>query len=398
MRRISTLFILISFFRSLLRDGGIRLPELEVQPKPKIRFFLKNIGTIIKIKRANRAKIEKFLQTTKPLDQPIMPTFEGTGGPMEEGMIYVMFNSEDGSSLAIDSVFRVFWVNAPDLQFAFFDSFFISEKLKMGQWERSYPHGIFKNRSKERFHQEVSLEEFSMICDGIWSEGYDYVFEDKRNDISGKLHFEPLSPKGVIVYYGGRVGVTPSMAQKAYDIFAMKVTGELTVPGGNKIQLKEGRAIIEHGLGVFSNFHIEDWRWLDLQFPEGSLHLFYLSINLEKEGEGIVIAGEGAGVMNGKWFHFSPGNFEIAEITYAKDDNIPTKVPIEWRIRAGKNYEETPILDLNVKKTFHHSWMGAMGRENEFITNYVLEAKGTWNNKEIEGKGTMENQMHRIIE
>ncbi|MFX1514013.1 MAG: hypothetical protein ACFFCQ_15650 [Promethearchaeota archaeon] len=374
------------------------MPELEVKPKPKVSFFLKNIGTIIKIKRANRKKIEKFISSTPYLNQPLMPSFEGTGGPMEEGMIYLMFNSQDGTSSSIDSVFRVFWVNAPDLRFAFFDSFLISENLKMGQWERSYSEGIFKNRSKSRFHQEVSLEEFSMTCDGIWSEGYHFVFEDKLNEISGEVNLTPLSPEGVIVYYGGRIGVTPSMAQKAYDLFALRVTGDIIVPGGKKIQVKDGRAIIEHGLGVFSNFHIYDWRWLDLQFPEGSLHLFYLSVDLREEGEGIVISGEGAAVINGKWYHFPPGTFEISEVKYEADENLPTKVPVEWRVRTWKDSPEDSLFDLNVKKTFHHSWVGAMGRENEFITNYILEARGVMEGKDIEGKGTMENQMHRIIE
>ncbi len=38
-----------------------------------------------------------------------------------------------------------------------------------------------------------------------------------------------------------------------------------------------------------------------------------------------------------------------------------------------------------------------MGRENQFITNYVLRAEGTWKNNPIKGIGTLENQMHKII-
>ncbi len=64
------------------------------------------------------------------------------------------------------------------------------------------------------------------------------------------------------------------MAQRFYDIFAIKVTGEIEIQG-KKIKIDNGRGIIEHGLGRFSNFHIYDWRWANLQFTEGSVHLFY---------------------------------------------------------------------------------------------------------------------------
>ena len=92
----------------------------EVKPKISLKFILKNFGTIIKMKRANRKKIEKLVQANKPLKEPIIPSTEGTGGSMEEGMIYVMFNSnEDEPSEIFDTVYRYFWVNAPSLQFSY---------------------------------------------------------------------------------------------------------------------------------------------------------------------------------------------------------------------------------------------------------------------------------------
>jgi len=373
------------------------MPTNEVEPKPKIKFFLKNLRTLIKMKRASRTRIEEFVKANKQLNEPIMPTTEGTGGPMEEGMIYIMFNSnEDNSKEIFDNVYRFFWVNAPDLRFSFLDAFLVSKTFKQEQWEKFSNQPIFKNLSKTKFHQEVDLVDCKFEFDGTWKSGYTFSFQDKQIDIKGNLVFEALDTKGVLVYYNDRLAVTPSMAQRFYDIFAIKVAGEIEIQG-KKIKIDNGRGIIEHGLGIFSNFHIYDWRWANLQFTEGSVHLFYHSIDLRKENEGIFEAGEGAAVMNGKWYHFQPNDFQITELDYGDDDNIPTKVPVKWEITAGKDESGKPLLNLIVTSESKISWAGQMGRENQFITNYVLRAEGTWNNNPIKGIGTLENQMHRII-
>ena len=358
-------------------------------------FLLKNSKTISKLKRANRNKIENFIRENKPLKEPIMPSTEGTGGPMEEGMIYVMFNSNEGESPDIfDTVYRFFWLNAPSLPFSFFDTFLVSETYKSSIWVKVSNRGIFKNLSKTRFHQEINIKACDLEFDGIWKEGYKLIFHDKKMDIKGNLTFESLDPKGVLVYYNDRVVITPSMAVRFYDIFAIKVTGEIEI-NGKKINISDGRGIIEHCLGIFSNLHVYDWRWLNLQFPEGAVHLFYISLDLEDEG--IFELGEGAAVMNGKWYHFQPGDFQIKEVAYGEDVDIPTKVPIEWKVTAGKDSSGNPLLDLNMVSTAKLSYIGSMGKGNEYITNYVLNANGTWGGKPIKGKGTMENQMHRII-
>ncbi|MDY6878259.1 MAG: hypothetical protein SWK90_18905 [Chloroflexota bacterium] len=366
----------------------------QVTPKPTLGFFLGNAGALLRMKRANRKNIEQQVTATRLLVEPTIPTFEGTGGPMEEGMIYLLFNSEDGAG-PIDTVFRVFWVNAPALRFAFLDAFLVSENLSSGQWSRTYPHGILKHRTKGHYHQEVDLEAYTMTCDGTWHEGYTFQFNDKRNHISGDVKIQALSPKGVLVFFNGREAITPSMVQRFYDMFALKATGELKVQG-RQLELTNGRAIIEHGLGIFSSYNIYDWRWLNLQFPEGTVHLFYHSLDLGDEG--IFVAGEGAAVIDGEWYHFLHNDFAIEELAYEEDVALPTKVPVAWRVTAGKDVSGSPSLDLQVKKTAVASWIGTMGKENEFISNYVLEATGTWRSKRVVGKGTMENQMHRIVE
>ncbi len=365
-----------------------------VTPKPTIGFFVRNIGTLIKMKRADRTLAEKQVAAVKRLDSPLVPGFEGTGGPMEEGMIYLHFNSLDGEGLP-DSAFRVFWVNAPSLRFSFFDSFLVSEGLASGQWDRSYPRGILLNRSRNRFHQEVALEGFSMECDGTWDQGYRYRFEDRIHRIAGDVAITPR-PGGVLTYFNGRTAVTPTMVQRFYDMFALDVVGKLELQG-KTLDLKKGHAIIEHGLGIFSNYSIYDWRWLNLSLSNGGVvHLFYYSLDYEKEG--IYAAGEGAALVGGEWHHFLAGDFAIEETGYGVEEGVPTKIPVRWRVTAGRDESGRALLDLEMEKAASISWVGTMGKENEFISDYVMKAGGTWKGEAVTAKGTMENQMHRIIE
>jgi hypothetical protein len=371
------------------------MPTDEIQPNISLKFILKNLGTIIKMKRANINRMDKFVRANQNLIEPIMPTTEGTGGPMEEGMIYVIFNSNEESSPELfDSVYRVFWVNAPDLKFSVFDGSLISENLKSGQWDRSFGKAIFENLSKTHFHQEVHFDDCNLEFDGKWPEGYICTFHDKKLDIKGKLEYKAIDPKGVLVYYNNRLTVASSLAERFYDIFAIKVTGIIEAQG-KKIQVSDGRGIVEHGLGIFSNFDIYDWRWLNLQFPEGQIHLFYHSLDLGDDG--IYEAGEGAALMNGEWYHFQPWDLQINEVAYGEDKDLPTKVPIEWNVIAGKDSDGKPLLNLKMTITTKLSWHGLMAKENQAITNYILNVEGTWNGRPIKGKGTMENQMHRVI-
>ncbi|MCE7743350.1 MAG: hypothetical protein GOP50_12940, partial [Candidatus Heimdallarchaeota archaeon] len=354
------------------------------------------LGMLWKLKRANRKSGEKFVNSNIKLESPLYPQSEGNKGPMEEGMIYVMFNSEGKTdSEKIDTVFRFFWVDAPDLRLSVLDSFIVSEKLETRKWDEFYPKGVLLNKTKDRYHQEVSEPELDFLIDGTWAEGYSFEFNDKKLGITAKLNYTPINDKGILVYYNDRMAISPSMAQKFYDSFAFKVTGEIVIEG-KKIEINNGRGIIEHGIGIFSSLHIYDWRWLNLQFPEGAIHLFYHSLDIEEEG--IFEAGEGALVLDDEWFHFQPNDFKIEETGYAEDENLPTKVPISWRVTGGKDAAGNHLLELNVNSTAKISWLGVLGKENQYITNYVLESEGTWKGKKIKGKGTLENMMHRIIE
>ena len=371
------------------------MSKAEIQPKPKLSFFLRNLKLLLKLRKANRKVGEDFVNSNKKLLEPILPESEGNKGPMEEGMIYVMFNSEGKEEVEkIDTSFRFFWVDSPSLRLSVLDSFIVSEKFSSRQWEEFYNKGVLLNKVKDHYHQEVAESELDFIIDGNWDDGYHFEFHDKKLDISAKLDYTPLDKKSILVYYNGRMAISPSMAQKFYDAFAFKVTGEFTAEG-KTVEIKNGRGIIEHGIGIFSNLHIYDWRWLNLQFPEGAIHLFYHSLDLEEEG--IFEAGEGALVLDSEWFHFQPYDFKIEEVGYSEDDKLPTKIPTEWHVTGGYDQKGKPLLDLNVTTSAKISWLGILGKENQFITNYVLNVEGTWKDRKIKGKGTLENMMHRII-
>jgi len=368
----------------------------DIQPKLPIMFYIKNFGLLLKLKRANRKRGEDFVKSNKKLEKPLYPKSEGNQGPMEEGMIYVLFNSagQDGID-NIDTSFRFFWVDAPSMHFSVVDSFIVSEQFSSQQWAKAYSKGILLNKTKNRYHQEVTEPEVDFLIDGTWNKGYFFEFHDKKLHIKAKLNYTPLNEKGIICYYNGRMAIIPSMAQVSYDGFAFTVTGEIEIEG-KKVRITNGRGIIEHGIGIFSTFHIYDWRWLNLQFPNGTVHLFYHSFDLAKEG--IFIAGEGALVLDDEWYHFQPYDFTLEEIGFAEDQNLPSKVPIKWKVTGGKDTQGKNLLDLHVTANAKLSWIGGLGKENEYITNYVLKAEGTWKGKRIQGKGTLENQMHRIIE
>lgn len=353
----------------------------QASTKPSLVFVLRNAPTLIKMRRANKESIEKFVKSLQHMDQCVPPTFEATGGPMEEGMIYLMFNSESGI-LPVDTVFRLFWVNSPQLHFSFLDSFLISTKFRSGRWEKEFSKPVFKT-SKQKFHQEVKVEEYEMVFDGTLSNGYEMKFVDRPNGISGQLRYVPLKD-GVVTYFNGKEAVTPSLAQRAYDVFAIKVSGEVEIQG-KKLEISDGRGIIEHSLGIFSGFNIHLWHWLNLQFPEGILHLFHHPITLGKEG--IIEAGEGAALMEGKWYHFLHGDFTIEEIEYENDENIGIKIPIKWHVASD-------LFDLVMERKAHLSWGGNIGPKNEYISNYVLDAEGSWKGKELKGSGTMEYLFH----
>ncbi|GAH80840.1 unnamed protein product [marine sediment metagenome] len=84
-----------------------------------------------------------------------------------------------------------------------------------------------------------------------------------------------------------------------------------------------------------------------------------------------------------KWFKLKPKYCDIE---------------IAGQILGGKDAKGKQLLDLQVTSTAKISWYGVLGKENQYITNYVLTAEGTWKGKKIKGKGTLENMMHRVIE
>jgi len=373
-----------------------------LDPQVKKRFYIKNLLKIIRLTRSNREKVLNFIEDTHHLDEPMLDLFEGTGGPMEEGMIYLLFDSKNGSKNPndYDSVFRIFWILGPDLTYHQIDSFLLSTNpnLPSKQWRRFSETNFFKNLSKEKFHQEMSEKELEFTFDGTWEQGYSFRFSDNIIGLSGDLTYNPISPKGTLLYYNGREAVAPQLLQKFYDSFAIEVSGKLQVDN-REIDLDGGRGIIEHGLGIFGIENIYEWRWLDLQGDNCSIHIFYHPLTLQ-DGSDIIDAGEGAALIDNQWYHFLIDDFVIEELEYEPDDNIPTKIPNLWNFRAGFNSLGTENqIDLRIEKLKHHSWFGeASGTTRHFTTNYFLQFQGQFKGEELKGRGTMEYLFERVIE
>jgi hypothetical protein len=331
------------------------------------------------------------------MKKPLAPTFEGTGGPMEEGMVYVMFNGEESpeSIQNLNSVWRVFWVVAPELNYHQIDSFLISEVFKNHHWERYYRDPIFHNLSKDRWHQEIHLKEMDMVMDGTWNTGYNLKFDDRLNQVSGDLQFSKLTPKSALVYYNGRELETHQLIQKFYDLFGLKVEGKLKVHN-KEIEVKNGRGIIEHGLGVFSTISFFNWHWLNLQLEKGSIHLF--SHPLSDGRRGSIEAGEGAIVFDEKWTHLLSEDFSITPLDYILDRKKKIRIPSAWRVVANPGKGKQPVLDLRMELTTYETWTaGGAGFSKQYI-DYIVKAEGTWGNEKIDGKGTMEFMCDTICE
>ncbi|MHA2060055.1 MAG: hypothetical protein ACW976_04675, partial [Candidatus Ranarchaeia archaeon] len=162
-----------------------------IPPTELLRFMSHHKRLFLRLLRANPLLVRRQVRNVRRMKKPLAPTFEGTGGPMEEGMVYVMFNGEESpeSIQNLNSVWRVFWVVAPELNYHQIDSFLISEVFKNHHWERYYRDPIFHNLSKDRWHQEIHLKEMDMVMDGTWNTGYNLKFDDRLNQVSGDLQF-----------------------------------------------------------------------------------------------------------------------------------------------------------------------------------------------------------------
>ncbi|MDH5403745.1 MAG: hypothetical protein OEZ01_08265 [Candidatus Heimdallarchaeota archaeon] len=373
------------------------MSETSIDPTVTKKFILKNIKKLIQMRRANGGTGKYFVNSTKRLKAPIIPSFEGSkhNQPMDEGMIYIMFNSEgdDSSVMNIDTVWRVFWLFSPDLKFHQIETYLISEKLGFRKWMRFYPDSILNNSSKQRFHQDIEIDIIKMLMDGKWGETYLFHFDDKGAKLSGELTYQPIDPKATLVYYNDRTVLGPTIYQRFFDTFGLKASGKLKLDG-KEITLNNGRGIFEHGIGIFALFNIYEWRWMNIQFDNGALHIFHHPLTI---GEEVISAGEGASTINNQWNHYIHGDYEIKELEYETTDKITSKVPVRWNV-VTKNGDGIEILNLQVTQTMYHPWLNEVAGDSYFIINYILHAKGTFMGEPIQGKGTMEYLMRRTIE
>ena len=116
-----------------------------IKPKLGFKFVLENLRELWKLARSNEESVQKVISETQHLTTPLPPRPEGRGRPMDEGMIYLLFNSNGQSNtpLNFDSVYRIFWVAAPNLNYHQLDAFLISERFGNHHWARFSKTPIF---------------------------------------------------------------------------------------------------------------------------------------------------------------------------------------------------------------------------------------------------------------
>ncbi len=390
----------------------------KLKPKPIPSFYFKNIPLFYGLLKSRIPGVVKWsANSVKRLDNSLYPYFEGTGGPMEEGMIYLMFNSEGKESVRdIDTVMRTYWIAADQLRFHILDSYLISQKFpNYHMREPPYQKPIFKNLSKTDFHQEVSLEGRFMEMDGNWKDGYrlnfdfDYIsvkgdlkqmpltpkttlfYMEKDGDqetdynlnfdfdyikMNGDLKYTALTPESTLVYANGGSYIAPHLNVKFYDSFGVKAVGKVNV-AGSEVAVNNGRGIIEHGLGILTPYDISAWKWMNLQFENGAMHLFHTP--LEKYN---IDLREGAAVINDKWHHYLRNDFSIEEVEEEYDEIWKRETPIKWRV-DGRNF----LFDITCLKKI--GWLSTRSRPH-LLNNYLLDIEGEFAGEEIKGRGTYE--------
>lgn len=356
-------------------------PKLSLKQKLRIAMMaFRHPRMTFSMVTSSERSIKNFVNHAEKLTKPVLPS-ESSGKPMTEGMIYILF-STDESETPINSVYRLFWVDAPILKIVKLDSFLISEDPAIGprQFENVLERSdVFKQGSRRPYSKIIEEDGFlNLKMEGSIEEGYSLVLKDELAHLEAELAYSVI-PNGVLNYYGGKPAISKMTHQKFYDIFGMKVQGNVTVDG-KTYKVNQGRGIIEQSTGIFSTGNLSYWNWMNFQYGDGAIHIFQLVLDL---GEEELDATQGAISHKGEWEHFVAKEIKITiQETETKED-APCEIPLKWKV-------ETPTLKLKVKSEMHYYWTTFLPGEKQYIADYVLSFEGTYNNEPINGKGTAE--------
>ncbi|OLS24782.1 MAG: hypothetical protein HeimC2_20870 [Candidatus Heimdallarchaeota archaeon LC_2] len=311
----------------------------------------------------------------------MQPAFEGTDDMMEEGMVYIMFNSVPGRP--IDSVWRIFFVNIPAMGWCEIDVFLISERLPSYHWSESF-FDHFRNLSPNKFHQEFSNNKISFVIDGTWQQGYKFEFVDIQNGCFANITFEKLSRNHVLVYANGKFLTTHRVSLKAYDMFGVKAKGSFKYRNQVfNLQAANDRGLIEHGLGIYLGVPTVISTWFNLHFGDNSIKVFVYELKLPG---GNVEFGEAALMINGVWKHFLFKHINLKILAWAPDPNIIVDIPVRWRLSMGYNRNRDDVIKISIKRTAHLAW----DTFDHYVIDYVLGAKIRYERNRFKAKGTME--------
>jgi len=215
------------------------------------------------------------------MKEPLIPTPKHEGGqiPMEEAMWYIFFDSKGGDDL--DTVIRYFWVNAPIINVTFNDIFMVSESLGNKFFLKIYNSSDIIKSMKGRAHTVEKSDEFEYVFTGTYKEGYKLKFKDYATNVEGDIEYYPHE-KGVLFYNNGKKGVTTTFNIWYYDIFLCNLKGKVIVDG-KEFDVSNGKGIIEHAGGIFDTRKVQTWKGLNVQFPEGAVHMFLTTMSFDEK-------------------------------------------------------------------------------------------------------------------
>lgn len=358
----------------------------EVKPKINILKFLRYLPTLLSVRNVKKEKLEKFLAARQYMDEPLIPTEkdDGAKGPMEEGMWYIIFDSSGDGEL--DTAVRYFWVNAPFANITVNDLFLVSEHLENRRFSKIYGSSKIIKNAPNRAHIVGKADEFEYTFTGSFKKGYRLVFKDYKTNVEGDVIYKP-HPKGVLFYNNGKNIVVPGLNIRYYDVFWCNLEGKIIVDG-KEYDLKNARGIYEHSGGVFTTETVAEWNWINMQFPNGASHMFFIDMDYKEQGR--VPINEGAVTLDDKFMHFLGDDMKLTPTKYKHNELFNEDFPVEWTLEANskKGYK----VKFLIKSTAELSFIGDVSDEK--VVDYVLAIEGEVNGQKVEGKGTMERITH----
>ena len=232
----------------------------------------------------------------------------------------------------------------------------------------------------------AELPEFEYEFTGSFKKGYKLKFKDRKTRVEGDVIYKP-NHKGVLFYNNGKYIVSPMVNIRYFDMFWCDLEGKIKVDD-KEYDLKNARGIYEHSGGIFATSGVAEWDWLNMQFPNGAGHIFFIKMDFGEKGTGDI--NEGAITQGNEFMHFLGEDMKLTPTEYRYDDTLKKEIPIEWILELSSKTGHR--AKLKIKSTAELTFVGDVS--DELVADYVLSIEGEINGEKVKGKGTMEQITH----